>query len=73
MTDTKSSESRPKLPRPKPQLKPKSRPSAAAFRASAEKLDLINSLAPHRRVPAIIDLSSDSKGAGEELTTEQPR
>jgi hypothetical protein len=37
------------------------RPAPEAFRAGAARLDLINSMASKRKVPAIIDLSSDSE------------
>ena len=43
------------------QPKKKERPTAAAFRAGAARLDLVNSMATKRRVPAIIDLSSASE------------
>ncbi|KAH7084439.1 hypothetical protein FB567DRAFT_629931 [Paraphoma chrysanthemicola] len=50
-----------KSPRKKRDLKPKIRPSAAEFRAGAEKLDLLNSMAPKRRVPVVMYVSSDSQ------------
>jgi hypothetical protein len=37
------------------------RPAPEAFRAGAARLDHINSMASKRKVPAIIDLSSDSE------------
>lgn len=50
-----------KSPRKKRDLKPKIRPSAAEFRAGAEKLDLLNSMASKRRVPVVMYVSSDSE------------
>ncbi|KAH7072151.1 hypothetical protein BKA63DRAFT_492792 [Paraphoma chrysanthemicola] len=50
-----------KSSRKKRDLKPKIRPSAAEFRAGLERLDLLNSMVPKRRVPVVIYLSSDSE------------
>lgn len=43
------------------QPKPFERPSAAAFREAAARLDFINNMAPKWRVPIVLDLSSDSE------------
>ena len=46
---------------PKRQPKTKSRPKSEAFKAAAERLDLVNGMAGNPRAPAIIDILSENE------------